>query len=220
MLVPTVVAGVWAQQLDEANAAFDEPPCDQALARVDARRLVGGVHAVALLHGRGLVAEVEQARHRGLHAERELLVLDRGSDRVVAAGIPQRRGVERLDEVELLALCCARFLRRHVRERLALHAEQRALRVRGQEAVADAVDAARRDEAAAEHAERGQLLGVAAETVAGPCARARPALEPVARVQEVVRVRVLAEVRDRLLHDAQPVGRLREVGIEVADPMA
>ena len=85
--------------------------------------------------------------------------------------------------------------------------EERALVRRRQEAAAEAVEAAGRDHAAAEHDEAGQVPALAAQAVGDPRAHARPALLAVAGVQEVVGVGVLGEVRRP--SSGRPPGRRR-----------
>ena len=121
-----------------------------------------------------------------------------GFELVVAAPIRSsapRSSLRSRSSLPLLQL--RRSPRRAVRSATGLLAalEERAL-IRGrQEAAAEAVEAAGRDHAAAEHDEAGQVAALAAQAVGDPRAHARPALLAVAGVQEVVGVGVLGEVR-------------------------
>ncbi len=73
-------------------------------------------------------------------------------------------------------------------------AERRAL-IRGrQKTAAEAIHAARRDHAAVEHDEAGQVLALAAQAVGDPGAHAGAALLAVAGVHEIVGVGVLGEL--------------------------
>ncbi len=75
MLVPAVVADVGAEQFDEADAALDQPPGDEALPPVQLGRAV--IDAVETPRRLRLLRDVHQLRHGGLHAEGQFVVADR-----------------------------------------------------------------------------------------------------------------------------------------------
>ena len=95
--------------------------------------------------------------------------------------------------------------------------EERALVRRRQEAAAEAVHPAGRDEPAVEHDEPRQILALRAQTVRHPGAVAGSALEAAAGVEEVIGVGVFREVRDDRPDDRQVVDPPGDVGEQVAD---
>ena len=197
MLVPAVVAEVRAEQLDEPHAPLDQPAGDQALPAEDFASS-GSIEAVELLRRLGLLGQVDQLRHGGLHAEGEFVVGDGGFEGVVvAAAVPWPSASSLRSRSRLAARVLVLSLPGGVMSATGCAAwlEERAL-IRGrQEAAAEAVEAAGRNHAAVEDDEPGQVAALAAQAVGDPRAHARPALQPDAGVQEVVRVGVLGEVR-------------------------
>ena len=133
MLIP---AGV--HELREAHAALGEAAGDEAVIRESAG--LEDVGAIHLEHRLGLVLEVEQVGHRGLHAEGHLVLRDARVDRRVA-GFAEVGAVERLHVVEhratRLAADAGGII--DVRDRVADAAEAHALMLAGQEAVGPVV---------------------------------------------------------------------------------
>ena len=113
----------------------------QALAREGIRRSVLGIDPVQRPRGLGLRAEVGEVGHRGLHAERELVVGEGSLDRRVGrAGAP----VQAVEQAPPRCLAIGPgVLPARVRDGLAVGAERRTLVGRADEAAAVALDPAR-----------------------------------------------------------------------------
>lgn len=92
MLIPSAV-----HELDEAHAAFEQPPGDEAV--VGKGALGQRVGAVALDDVFGLAGEIEQVRHAGLHLVGHFVLRDARVDLRVAV-VREVRGVHRLEVVE------------------------------------------------------------------------------------------------------------------------
>ena len=222
VLVPRVgglphAVGAHHGELDEADAALDEAAGHEALAPVGGGRRDGRVQAVEALGGLGLAREVDELGHRGLHAVGDLVVVDGRLHLPVAADAVDEGGVEVADEAQAAPLPPVRLAGLHVAEGLGvLGIEHRALVDRGQEAVAEDVDPAQGDAAAAEDHEPGQVLVLGAEAVGHPRAHAGEAVERHAAVEVEVGLGVLHERGGHRADDGQLVGHAADVGEERA----
>ena len=72
MLVPSAM-----KQLDERNASFGEPSCNQAI--VGESSFFQGVFSIEIEHMLGFVPEIDQFGHAGLHAVGHLILGDAGA---------------------------------------------------------------------------------------------------------------------------------------------
>ena len=223
VLVPRVgglphAVGAHHGELDEPHPALDEAPRHQALAPVGGGGRVGRVHAVEPLRRRGLAGQVHQLGHRGLHPVGDLVVVDGRLDLLVAADALQEGGVQITDEPQAPPLPAVRLAGLHVVERFGvLGIEQRTLMDGGQEAVAEDVDPAQGDAAAAEDDEPRQVLVLGAEAVGDPRPQAGEPVERHAAVEIEVGLGVLHERRGHRADDGQFVGHAADVGKERAD---
>ena len=218
VLVPAVAATGRASQLDEAHAAFDQPPREQALLGEGGGHLVRRADAIHPFRRVCLAAHVHQFGHRSLHAIGELVVRDGTLERVEFSETFHDSGVELAHERELRVL--QRGLRlsgNHVRHRVRAGLEDRALIRCGEKAAVEVVEAAGRDEPAVEHHEARQVSVLAAETVASPSAHAGPALQAAAGVEEIIRVCVLGEIARHRAHHGEVVHALGDVREKTAD---
>ena len=208
VLVPPVAVDPRARQLDEAHAALDEPPREQALPSEDPRRLVRRRRGRTSARVAAVSPSIASARAPppacGTPARSCAIADSTGSRAPVRAttcssSVPSRSSFAR---------CSAGSgsVGRMFATGVVRRPEDRALVRRRQEAAREAVEPAGRNQPAVEHDERGQVAVLAAEPVRHPRAHARPAREAEAGVQEVVRVRVLGELRRHRAHDAQVVG--------------
>ena len=77
MLIPTAMV-----ELDEAHAAFGQTPGQQTIARIAAG--LARLRAVHLKDGIGLLREIDELRHGGLHAVGHLVLRDSSLDLGVA----------------------------------------------------------------------------------------------------------------------------------------
>ena len=212
MLVPAVVAaGLRAEQLDELHASLHHAPRQQALAREDARGLVLGVQAVELAHFLCLAVEGHQVRHARLHGECQLRVVDGTLERIGATGARGERLVHVPREIKHFPLPARLQRAMHVGHAIALRAEQAALVRRRQEAVAEELAPAGRDEPTVDHHEVRQIVARVAQAVRHPRAHARAAHDAGARVQEVVGIGVLVELAGHRAHHAEVVRAARHV---------
>ena len=104
VLVPSVGTHARAGEFDEANASFDESPCEQTLPAVDPRPVVRRVQTVELPRRLRFGRDVHEFGNGPLHPEGEFLIPDRGIDRIVTLGPTQVHRIERPDQVELADL--------------------------------------------------------------------------------------------------------------------
>ena len=174
----------------------------------------------------GLLRQIHQVRHRGLHPVRHLVLRDARFDLRIAVGrLPHR--VELRGRIEHLAPHCLAHTRRVVEEQhgRAAGTESHTLVARREEAARPkpreqrlvGVDGVRLRQ---EHDERRQRLVLAAETVTEPRAHARPARLLESGLDERDRRIVIDRVRVHRLDDGDVVDDLRRVGQELADPRA
>src|SRR5262249_33128175 len=92
VLVPATM-----EQLDEANAAFGQAPCQQAIGCKGAR--LAGLAAVQLEGGRRFLRQVNQLRHTALHPVSHLVLADaRGDFRI--AGVIELELIEPAQVIE------------------------------------------------------------------------------------------------------------------------
>ncbi len=212
VLIPAVGADIRAEHLDEANAALDQSPRQEALGREKLRRGISGIHAVQPFGSGGFAAQVEQFRHRSLHAKSQLVVGDGGFDLVLVRMPVGARFIQLMQERQFLFLPARlRFLGPQVGDRFGPMLKYRTLKRRRQKSVAETIQPTRRDESAIEHDEAGQIAALASQTVGCPGAHARPALLAVTGVDEVVGVGVLREVRGHRTNHHQVVNALGNV---------
>ena len=217
--VPAVVAtDAWAGQLDEPHTFLHQPTGHQALHPKRASVLVLGLEPVQPTRGPGLAPDVYQLRHGGLHAVRHFIVGDGRLKFVHVAQPVEHTAVESVQQTQLGLLRAGPvFARPDVGQRRLAGLEHRRLVACRQEAVAKIVPAAGRNQAAIEHHETRQVVGLRAEAVAHPRAHARAALHAEAGVQEKIRAVVLGELRGHRPHHAQLVRHRADVRKNVTD---
>ena len=212
MLVPAVACAVRARELDEPHASLDEPACEQALRTEGPRLRRLCVESVKFARRVGLAFQSHEFRHRGLHAIGEFVVADRTFERVEFSEARHNSAIQLPHQRELVVLQLgARLGRRDVCDGVRARLEDRSLVARRQEAAVEIVQPARRDEPAVQHDEARQLGILAAETVACPRAHARPPLQPAARVQEIIRVRVLGKFTRHRTHNREVIHARRDM---------
>ncbi len=212
VLIPAIAASARTGQLDETNAALDQPASDQTNSTECLRVSKVGFEPVSPLRFGRFAADVHQVRHGGLHSGGEFVISDRGFQLVDLAVSVEHLAVELPEQSKLAVLQVGgRFRSADVRDWRILSRKNRCLVTRRQEPAVEVVEPARRDQAAIEHDEARQFLTLAAKSVSDPRAHARPPLLPVPRVQEVVRVGVLGEVRCHRANDGHVVDVLCDV---------
>src|SRR5439155_10052148 len=90
----------------------------------------------------------------------------------------------------------------------------------GEEAGVEVIEAARRNQAAVEDYEAGEVFGFGAQAVGDPCAHAGPALRARAGVEEVVGGGVLGKVGSHGADEGEVIGARGDVGEEIGDGQA
>ena len=187
VLVPAAV-----EDLHEAHAALDQAARREAA--VGERPAVAGIRAVQVERRVGLLGEVGQLGHRGLHAEGHLILLEARGGLGVAGGLVGHL-VELGEAVEHLAARGAAHAVgvAQVEHGVAGRAERHPGMLRGQEAGRPEAGrdrlhvGARVGVAGVQHDERRQVLVGATEAVGEPGAEGGLARDHVARVREHVR---------------------------------
>ncbi len=95
--IPGTGAATAVLNLNEADTAFDQPPCRQQLhAEVAAVGLVDPIQGLGL---RRLLRELDHLRHRLLHPERELIRGDAGRHRGIVGILDAPQRIEPADQV-------------------------------------------------------------------------------------------------------------------------
>ena len=209
-----------ATEFDEADTAFDESACEEALAGVGGHAGAGIVDAVEFTGGFGLVGDVAEVGHGGLHAPGHFVVFDGGFDMAVVAGEAGEVAVHGADEVESLTLGGEGVARLDVGDGFCLIGlHDGSLVLGGEEAVAEETDAAVRGfgAAALEDDVGGEVAGFGAEAVAGPGAGAGVSEKGETGVHEEVALSMLAEFGGHAADDADLVDDTGDVREEVAD---
>ena len=177
MLIPAIIANIGTCQLDEPNAPFHKPPGDEALTAENGGVGIGRVNAVKDLCRARLVADVGEFRNRDLHSVGEFVVGHRGFELARMAEFVEHRGVNRVQQTELVALKTRSRLRRvNIGQWERAGVEDRTLIARGQETTVEIVEPAGRDQAATEHDKPRQIRALRTEAVSKPSPHARPAL--------------------------------------------
>jgi hypothetical protein len=113
------VATFGARLLISPHAALHQPPRGQAQHAEARRRWV--VEAIELPRRRRFAVELDHFRHRGLHAEGELVRLDAGAEGRVVGVLDAREPIEPAEQIELALLFLDEFVgpRRGERQRIA-----------------------------------------------------------------------------------------------------
>ena len=217
--VPIVVI-----DLHEAHAALDHPPGQQG--RVGERAGLLRRVAVELVGRFGLAGDVGQLRHAGLHAIRQLVLLN-ARVRLRIAELLVVQLVERADAVEARAADIARHAGRivDVQDRIAGRAEAHARVLAGQK---PARPEPRRNRlhllgvraAGDHHHERRQVVVERAQAVRAPRAEARPARHLVAGLHERDRRLVVDRLGVHAADEHEVVGHLLHPRQQLADPHA
>ena len=132
-------------EFDEAHAALDQAPSEQALAGVGGFFWLGIVEAVEFLRRLGFAGDVAEVGDGRLHAPGHLVVRNGGLDVHVVPCGAGKAFVHRTDEVELLALHVVRLARTDVGDGFGLIGfHDTGLMLCRQEAIAEKADAAMR----------------------------------------------------------------------------
>ena len=215
MRVPVALAN-----LDEADAGLDEAAGHEALpAEIVGDAGADAVHLAGLLR---FAAHVHQTGHHVLHAEGQFVGIDDAFEFVVDLLSLQQVRVERLQQVQLLAL--HRFVDQAVGQiadaglvdRRALLADAGGL-VRGREegvgVILRAAQVARR----ADGDEAGQVLIFGAQAVEQPGADAGASEAELAGVQHEARLRVVRHVGVHAVDKAHVVGMLGDFREQLGD---
>ena len=200
----------FVEQLHEADAAFDEPPGQQAVA--GEAGVLGRFDAVAVERLLRFLAEVHQLRGARLQAIRHFVALDAGGDLRIGIRL-QRLLVQPIQGIERGAL---RFQVdaggvRQIQHRIAGAAKRRAAVHRRQEAAAVVAGAAAGSLGAGQHDEARQVGRFAPQPVQRPRAEAGPAELLRAGIHHDLRGGVIDGLRLHRADQAQVVGDLRGV---------
>lgn len=165
-----VVVPGFVEELDEANAAFDEASGEEAIVRVGSLAGFGSIEVEDVF---GFAGQIDQFRCAELHPVGHFEAVDPGIDLGVSDDA-EFVLVEFLEGVEGLALevgADAGWVG-EVEDRVAGLPERDALIDGGEEAAAEITGPAAEAAGGVEHDERGEVLGNGAETVGGPGAEA------------------------------------------------
>ncbi len=196
-------------QVDESDAALDQSPGQQAVARERRLARLGAVQLHGLLR---LARQVHQFRGARLHAIRQLVGGDAGDDLGVAH-VAEMGLVEPANQVERIALE-ARIEAvgaGHVEDRISLGPERDALVGRRQEAARPVGRAPADPGPRRQDDEPRQVARLAAQPVRDPRAHARPTGQRRARIHEDLRRRVIELVRMDRLDDRNVIYHSRQV---------
>ena len=219
-----------AVELHESDAAFDQPPPEQAQPPVRGGRLL--VQAVQPVRRLRLLREVDRVRRLGLHLEGQLVAGDAGLQLGLLRMPGREVAVEPIEQIELALLAAAADLigRSQMRDRLLALGQPRALVHRRNEAGRPVPRAVHYGRRVVLHDDiRRQVLVLAAEPVAdprperGPPAQRRAGVH-LAHAGGVVQAVAPAGADDGEVIDAaggvrQPV-RDPEPGLAVPGPLA
>ncbi len=202
--VPTFVVDV-----DEAHAAFDHSPGEQAGAGKGWHLRITAIH-----FQRGLVflREVHQLRRGGLQAVGHLVVRDARGGLAIAIEF-EAAMIQRVDEVDRVLLRARRdaFWRAHIQNGVTRVAEARAGIHARQKAAAPARRAAADAAAGAHHDKARQIPRLRAEAIRHPRAHARPSGLREARVHVNLRRSMVELRRATGLHDGDVVHHRRQM---------
>ena len=214
VVVPVVVV-----DLDEADAAFDEATGHQHAVREAAA--LAGFFAVELEDVLRFLGEVGEFRHRGLHAEGHLILLDAGMGLRIAHGLIIE-AVELVDAVDGLLAQVVGHAGRVVDEedRVALAAERDAgvfarQVAAGPETARDGLFLVAVGRGRDEHHEVREVVVLGAEAVGGPGAEAGTTRDLVAGLHGADRRLVVDRLGVEGAHPADLVGVLAEVRQQV-----
>ena len=209
-------------EMNEADAALCQSPCQQAIRR---ERAVAGRRAVEFEHCLRLVGHIDQLGHRRLHAERRFVRCDAG----LHFGALQPLVAVPVELLNCLDARLLQFGRNAVRaanvvDRVAAGVELDALKAAGQKAGAPLsrgdglIGHAAAD--AGEHDEAGQIVGLRSEAVVDPGAHRRPAADGRAAVHKRVGRVVIDLFGDHRADDADVVDNLLLPRQQLAHPLA
>jgi len=220
MLIPGGIVAVEARagDLDEPDAALDEPAGPEGLGGVEPLVLVGGVEAVEPADVLRLATDVDDVGDGGLHPKGRLVVGDQGLDRRAVGSGGGEASILGLKQGELATLESLGIGSDDVVDRRAGGPEQRRLMGGGEIGAAEVLQAAVGNPIVVEDDIAREIVVLFPQAVGDPGAEARGGADDPAGVEEEILLAVEREFADHRADDAQLVGDLGDAGEEIADP--